>query len=188
MMSDADDRELHRRLASGDESALTALYHRHRRLVYARAYLELRDRADAEEILHDTFLLMWNKRRAIRLVGSSTLPWLLTSARYLAANRRRRRMRETSIELIGDEVDREPGPAEASEMASLRALLNQCIAALSPADQKVIELCLIEGLSYKEAAFRLRTTHAAIRNRLSRARASLRLAIEFSPQGGKHEN
>ena len=59
--------------------------------VYWAAFGVLQSRADAEEVMQDAFMTMWDKRASIELIGESTLPWLVTTARYLALNRRRGR-------------------------------------------------------------------------------------------------
>jgi RNA polymerase sigma-70 factor (ECF subfamily) len=51
------------------------------------------------------------------------------------------------------------------------------IRALSPADQAVCRLCLVEGVSYREAALLLGTTETAVGKRLQRARIRLRRAL-----------
>ena len=72
-----------------------------------------------------------------------------------------------------------PGPdpeAEALAKEALRAI-DDAKGRLSATDQEIFELCIVENLTYKEAAQRLGTTHATVRNRLSRIRLSLRTEL-----------
>ena len=167
------------RLLRGDRDVLTILYHRHRRSVYLTAYSVLRSRPDAEEILQDAFVTIWVRRNSVQLVGESTLPWLVTTARYLALNRGRAiaRRRTDPLEAASEleAVARSPlGEALATE---LREELQTAIAELSDTDQTIVALCLVDDLSYKQAAHNLGLTHAAVRNRLSRLRAHLRTSL-----------
>lgn len=173
MVALTDDRATCARLAAGDQSALSQLYGQYRRAVYARAYLEVESRPDAEEVLQDAFVLLWKKRRKINLVGGSVLPWLLASARYLGSNKRRHSARRSALPL----EERPVGSLDPEQIVARRdldELVREAVARLDPIDRAIVQLCLVDGLSYKEAAVRLRTTHAAVRNRLSRARFAVR--------------
>lgn len=178
----ADERTEFAQFRGGDQAILAVFYRRHRRTVYLAAFSVLDSRSDAEEILQDAFVLMWSRRGSITLVGNSTLPWLVTTARYLALNRGRAiaRRRTDSFAAVGElaSVARSPlGEALASE---LRDEIQAAIAKLSEVDRAIVELCLIEELSYKQAAHRLGLTMSAVRNRLSRLRAQLRTSLTTS--------
>ena len=126
--------------------------------------------------MQDAFLLLWRKRTRVRFVGDSALPWLIVTVKHLAANRRRARLRrahherEVEVDPVGIDLDVERG-----EVADL---LQRAFAALPPMDAAVARLCLVEDVTYAEAAARLGTTEGAVRNRLSRARARLRRDLE----------
>jgi RNA polymerase sigma-70 factor (ECF subfamily) len=53
-------------------------------------------------------------------------------------------------------------------------LIRRAFDRLPPVDAEIARLCLIEDLSYADAAARLGLTEGAVRNRLSRARGRLR--------------
>ncbi|UOE43101.1 RNA polymerase sigma factor [Agromyces larvae] len=128
--------------------------------------------------MQDTFLLLWKKRRRIRLVGNSVLPWLLTSARYLSANRRRYLGRRAAEPLEhSDSMDSTFDPGAIIARDEFQRFIDTAVLKLQPLDREILRLCIVEGLTYKEAAARLRTTHAVVRNRLSRARAALRADV-----------
>lgn len=181
-----DDTELLGRLGRGDADALATLHHEHAKPVYWAAYRVLRSYSDADEITQDAFVTLWRKRRSIVVYGASALPWLLTTAKYLALNRRRELTRKSQnetglfeIDLAAD-ADPSTSAAEAEETAALR----EAVSRLSSPDREIVILCLVHGLTYKEAAVRLRLTHAGVRNRLSRARIQLRSDLT-APNGGE---
>lgn len=177
-MEDSDDAALLDEIVAGSEIALAALYARYRRPVYAQGHVETGSRVDAEEVLQDAFLTLWRKRRGIRLVGGSALPWLLVTAKNLARNRRRYQARRMTSPLPEELPDGGVDPAVAVVRGELSELVAEALASLDPLDREIVRLCLVEGLSYQEAAVRLRSTHATVRNRLSRARRSVRLRLE----------
>ena len=158
------------------EAAFGAVVRRHGGPLYAVAYRWLESPADAEEIVQDAFVLLWRKRSAVRLVGDSALPWLIVTVKHLAANRRRARLRRTRHER---EVPVEPVVIDvAVERGETADLLRRAFAALPERDAAVARLCLVEDVTYAEAAARLGMTEGAVRNRLSRARARLRRDLE----------
>lgn len=173
-----DDAALLAEIVAGSEAALAAIYARHRRPVYAQGFVETASRADAEEVLQDAFLLLWRKRRQIRLVGGSVLPWLLVTAKNLARNRRRYQARRAAAQLPDEVGDHGADPALAVARGELSDAISSALDELDPLDRQIVHLCLVDGASYQEAADRLHATHASVRNRLSRARKSLRSQLE----------
>lgn len=170
-----DDSALMGRLARGDTSALTELYERYSRVVYARAFSTVDSRADAEELMQDVFLLLWKKRKKVAIHGESALPWLLVSVRFLALNRKRHNHRRSTNSLSErEDIASGADPEKIVARREFIEAIEASIARLGPVDRAILQLCVVEGLTYKEAAMRLKTSHAVVRNRLGRARAAVR--------------
>ncbi|MFL0712263.1 MAG: RNA polymerase sigma factor [Microcella pacifica] len=76
-------------------------------------------------MLQDTFVTMWIRRSSITLVGQSTLPWLLTTSRYLSLNHARaaKRLRSDSIEVATELPSSAHGPAGVAQPLELRTEL-----------------------------------------------------------------
>ena len=153
------------------QPAFARVVRRHSGVLYAVAYRQLGSVHDAEETVQDAFVLLWRKRGGLRLAGDSALPWLIVSVKHLAANRRRARQRRDRHEAAGAEL---PAAPERSGSLGADDLLRRAFDRLPPADAGIARLCLVEDLTYAEAAARLGLTESAVRNRLSRARARLR--------------
>ncbi len=177
---ETSDRALIGRARTGDRVAFGLLYDRHARPVFLQAYSVLGDVPAAEDVVQETFVTAWRKLGSIPTAGSaptvdSALPWLLVTAKYTALNHRRgtvRRDRRTA-EMPADVPA--PGDTESAALAAeVRAEIARAVAALSPTDRQIYELCLADGLTYAQAADRLGLTHASVRNRLSRVRTRLR--------------
>ncbi len=161
----------------GDRAAFSVLFDRHSRAVFATAIAVVRDRADAEEVLSDAFLLLWRKRSAIDFFGDSLLPWLLVTARNLARNRVRTVTGSLSFDdeiRLGDAISTEEQVAR----RDLERQLSAVIADLTALDREIVQLCLVDGLSYEQAGARLGITRSAVRNRLSRSRTTLRSQLK----------
>jgi RNA polymerase sigma-70 factor (ECF subfamily) len=171
------DADLLVRSILGDRHAFGVLFDRHSRAVFAAAILILKSAADAEEVMSDSFVLLWRKRDSVRLVEGSVLPWLITTARYKALNRRRATRRDIPL---NDELDAHASAAADVTSAEhhLSNQLDAAIGQLGRLDQQIILLCLVDEISYEDAAQRLGLTHATVRNRLHRARKQLRIQLE----------
>lgn len=172
------DGELVASIAHGDAAAYTALLDRHSRAVFRYAWGLADERADVDDIVQETFLVAWRRRKDVRVVGSSALPWLLTSARNIAMNTNRRRRNHRA-----DELDEHAGASEAwyrqvAHEDAVRQLqwVRAEIAALDSPDRELCELCLLQDRSYDEAAAMLGLTPVNARKRIQRSRARLRVS------------
>jgi len=179
--SEGTDPDLLRRLRDGDGTALSIVFDRHATAVTRYAWALAPSRQDVEEIVQDTFVTVWRRAAEITIADASLLPWLLVTCRYLALNVARKGARnrmdalpdEGSIDLLSFAgVHRD---AEAAR-EQLRWVLDQ-IGRLEPIDRRVCELCLVEGLSYAEAASVVGISVGAVKQRVSRSRARLRKAV-----------
>jgi RNA polymerase sigma factor (sigma-70 family) len=176
MTEPLSDAELLSRGGRGAQAAFGEVVHRHGGPLYAVAYRWLESVPDAEEVVQDAFLLLWRKRGRIHLVSDSALPWLIVTVKHLAANRRRARLRRVLHESA---AAREPHFADVDdERGEVADLLRRAFGALPPLDAQVARLCLVEDVTYAEAAARLGLTEGAVRNRLSRARTRLRRDLD----------
>ncbi len=162
---------------AGERAAFDDAYARFAKQVYWVAYRELGRAADAEDVTQDAFALLWTKRRGLDLVAASPQAWLIVTARNLCRNRKRlSSRRDVALDAL-PEVAGGTGPEAESERAAIGRALEAAIEAMPAADRAIVELCLIDGLSYKEAAARVQSTHAAVRNRLSRGRHQLQESL-----------
>jgi RNA polymerase sigma factor (sigma-70 family) len=166
------DTDLLTLISGGNDAALSELFDRHAPAVARYAWSLADTRFDAEELVQDTFIAVWSNARRIR-INVSVLPWLLVTCRNHARNLARKRSREAAVALRADDFVTDNSVAAGDQ---LRWVLDE-ISRLDPIDQRVCELCLIEGRPYKEAADLLGISVGAIKQRVSRARLRLRKAV-----------
>jgi len=176
----ADDRVDLEAAAHGDHAAFDALYRRHVTVVYRHAYSLLGSRREAEEIAQDVFVTLWNKIASVRIVDRSLLPWLLTTSRYLCLNRRRALARNNARVHVDGLAALPPDSMSVEDRVRNRALreaIDEALTRLSDEDYTVYLLCIEEGLTYRQASLTMGVSHGAVRNRLARLRAGLRVAL-----------
>jgi len=155
-----------------DADSFEVLYDRYAPAVARFAWSVSLSNEAAQDLLQETFLTAWDKRRQIRLVNGSVLPWLLTTCRNHARNHaRRERKWQDLLELREESVAEDPHGGDAAE--DLRWALDS-LAGLPPGERAVTELCVLHGLSYREAGERLGLSETTVGKRLQRARARLR--------------
>ena len=180
-----DDFELMRGIASRDPSALRDLYDRHSGLVYALCLRILRNPAEAEDLLVDTFFEAWEKFGRYDPARGSPLTYLTTLARSRVIDRLRSRASANSKVKLADVDDvtppaSQPGPLDKSIADERRATVVAALDQLDPQQRQAIEAAYYDGLSHSEISEKLGkplgTVKTWIRTGLIRLRESLRTA------------
>ena len=84
-----DEASLVRAIASGDRAALARLYDLYSSLLFALGIRILRDRREAEDLLHDVFLEIWRSAADYDPDRGKVRTWLLIRMRCRAQDRLR---------------------------------------------------------------------------------------------------
>lgn len=177
------DRALVRRIARGDESAMTALFDRYGGPQFAFAHRILADPAEAEEAVLEAFMQAWSDASRFDASRGSVGAWLTMMVRSRALDRvraRTRRERATASSVNGSSAG-PPGmgtrPADPDRALQEEEHRRQVIAALVslPAEQReAIELAFYEGLSQSEIAARLALPLGTVKTRVRSGMLKLR--------------
>jgi len=158
------------RVAEGDRKAFEELYYLyHRRM--ARFLMRLTRRYDvAEEVINDTFWVVWRKARTFR-GDSQPSTWILGIAYRKARNAFRASARlgekNLAVELL-PLTHEEPSSAE-----ELRDWLSRALAQLPIEQRMAVELCYELGHSCEEIAAIMDCPVNTVKTRLFHARAKL---------------
>lgn len=176
------DPELWMKAAEGDERAFAALFQRYRDHVLHVAWNTTHNRNVSEDGTSGVFLELWRLRARVRIVNESLLPWLLTVTRNVCRNltRTERRYARLQAELIAmpDVDNRSTSTYEGMEVHFAAVKIDRALRDLSPLDQQVVALCLIDGHTIASAAAHLSIPVGTAKSRLSRARSRLRSQLE----------
>lgn len=200
------DAECVKKFLAGDESAFVAITNRYREKIFSVAISLLRNRADAEEIVQDTFVRAYRGLKNFR--GDSSLAtWLHRIAVNLSRNRYwffYRRARHATLSLdcpITDDTSadfseliatEDPSPARAATTTEFSALVTTCMEQLEPSHREILTLRTILNHSYSEIAQALGIEEGTVKSRIARARGRLRSLMveacpEFSPDADPSE-
>jgi RNA polymerase sigma-70 factor, ECF subfamily len=179
--SDPLDIELLRRLAGGDGRAIGQLYDRYARILLPLALRIVRDRAEAEDIVHDAFVVVGDRAGQYVADRGTVAAWLVTLVRNLSIDRTRRRDRRGTLVrkvLAHEPVDKVADPEKLTSDAIERNKVRKALASLPDVQRATLEIAFFEGLSYPEIAEREGVPLGTIKSRAARALASLREALE----------
>ena len=169
---------------SNDADAFAAIFDRHHSRVFRPALRLTENTHDAEDITAGAFLELWRRRKSVRVVDGSTLPWLLVTATNLSRNLTRglRRYRSLIATLPRPDVGNsaEDAVVERLEGARLKSEVRGALAPLSPSDAALISLTMLEHYSPADAALALGISDGAARTRLHRARSRLAGALDIA--------
>ena len=102
--SDCTDFSLLQRIAARDTAALAELYDRHNRLVFGLILRIVGDRGEAEDILQDTFVRVWNRADIYDARIAGPLPWIVRVARNRAIDRLRARRVRAAVDAPATDV------------------------------------------------------------------------------------
>lgn len=142
-------------------------------LLLAYAVRRVEQPEDAADVVADTFLIAWRRHRELPR-GDEARLWLYGVARRVLANHHRAGVRR---ERLGERLRERLTTVFAADPAAgvpERLAVQAALARLGELDREVLMLTVWEGLEPREAATVLGVNAAAVRTRLSRARARLR--------------
>jgi RNA polymerase sigma-70 factor (ECF subfamily) len=179
-MSERSDAELLTQIAAGDVGAVGELYDRYASTLFPIALRILRDRTEAEDVLHDAFVAVNERAAQYAADRGSVIAWLVTLVRNLSIDRTRRRERRGS--LARDVIAHEPpasarDPERLTSEASEREKIRRALSSHPEAQRQTLEVAFFEGLSYPEIAARENVPLGTIKSRAARALAALREAL-----------
>ena len=173
-MSETPDTSLERALeavANGDRAAFEIVYQRTSVKLFGITLRILPERQEAEEVLQEVYLTVWQRAGAFDPARGTAMTWLITLARNRALDRLRATRRRPSdpIELADNTPDPDPD-AEAQALAHDEATrIAWCLDRLDGDDARLIRTAFFEGASYAELAERAARPLGTIKSRIRRA-------------------
>jgi RNA polymerase sigma-70 factor (ECF subfamily) len=194
-MDRTEDRQLIRRLQTGDEEAVRELADRYRHRIFQMALRHMKNREDAEEVTQDVLLKVYRKIDKFRgdaalsswiyrITFNTAMSRLRTHRAERAADAERDRTFSARNEAMG-EAPKPRQPADWSRMPDeelLRRQLREAVADALPRLPEIYRVPVvlrdIEGLSTEEASTRLHVKDQTLKSRLHRGRVMLRKQLE----------
>jgi RNA polymerase sigma-70 factor, ECF subfamily len=171
------DEVLVRRVASGDERALSGLYDRYAGLVYGTGIRYLGDRGTAEELVQDVFTSVWRNAAGFDPARASFATWVYRITRNRATDLIRRR--KARVRTIDSEPLFEPGETDPSGELSRNFDVAAALSRLSAVHREVLTLAYFHGFSQREISERTGTPLGTVKSRTTAALRALRETMSF---------
>ena len=176
----ARDTALIERIRTGDRAAFMAFYDRFSPLMFSVAARVLGDRKEAEDVLQEVMLVIWNKSGEYDPQLGSLSSWSVALTRNKALDRLRARTRRLrlieEVAIMADQSDSSSSPS-ANDILHGRERAQMLRSAMKelPTDQRLaIELAFFTGMSQSDIAARLQQPLGTVKARIRRGMLRLR--------------
>lgn len=162
-------------LIRGDASSFDGIYKQYYNKVYSFSYRYLQNTQDAEGVVQEVFISLWNNRDKLREVRNLNA-WLFTvtfnQIRKIFRNMaiEKRKMKTYAMSSLFDDSS----TVSAIEFNDLMEKAEDIIERLPHRQKTVLLLNLKDGLSSNEISRKLKITKRTVENHLSSARAFLK--------------
>lgn len=165
--------------ARGDRAALRRLYEREAGFLLGVALRIVRDRAAAEDVLHDAFMNFWTKAATFDARRGAGRGWMVGIVRHRALDAVRAGARtvsadEETMDALRDDEDAAPDMAEAFATRADLGRLDDCLARLDTAKRNCVLYAYLDGCTHTEIAERLGAPLGSVKAWIRRGLNSLR--------------
>jgi len=171
------------RIVARDASAVGDLYDRHSRLLYGLILRILRDRSEAEEVLQEVFVLIWNRAATYNAALGSPAAWFVGIARNraidrLRANTSRRRVVEdgpvASPAAGARGVDAAASPEMRASAGEQQRAVMRALEGIPREQRELIEEAYYLGFTQSELAARHKLPLGTVKTRMRTGLLTLR--------------
>jgi len=172
-----------RLVAVKDKQALGELYDQVASALFAISVRILGDRHEAEEVIQDVFVEIWNKASTFDATLGTPVHWAMRIARNRSIDRLRSRQRRaqmldrlqefTPADSTGGAVSQSTGLV-ADELARIRAAVNS----LPPNQRRALEMAFFNGQTHAEIALSTGEPLGTVKARIRRAMVKLRDTLQ----------
>jgi len=172
------DENLILRMAGGDGVAFRDLYQQTSGVVYGFAMSILRNKHDAEDVMHDAFIKIYTGAVSYKPSGNP-MAWILTIVRNLCLNKVRAGKICEDLSQYDDLVG---AVSNDSEAVLDRMVLETAMKVLDAEERQIVVLHAMTGFKHREIAEILDLPTGTILSKYNRALKKMRKEIEAKEQ------
>lgn len=175
---ESTDREIYRAAIQGYRDAFEMIIRASSRTLFAIAYGVLQNRAEAEDVVQDSFIKAWKSRWRVRQPEKFPA-WIATITRHQARDVARSRKDVP----LPDDLDQMPDPTPGDEEQAVRdtalnAQVHAALADLPETHRVALTLRYFEKMDYATIEETLGLTNGALRGILGRALQTMRKRLQ----------
>ena len=177
------DTDLLQLVAAGDHDSLDELHRRYSGVLLATAFRVLNNTRDAEEVVQEAFVQIWEKAGVYDAERGKPLTWAMTLTRNKAIDRLRRIQRRHRLH---DEIEEEAqiwdrivenDSCDQAVSHETHAMVRSAVIQLSDDQRRAIELAFFGGLTQHQIAEQLDEPLGTVKARIRRGMIKLRNII-----------
>lgn len=165
----------------GNQLAQLEVYNRYQRAMYNVAVRIVKDTAEAEDVMQESFITAFNKLESFK--GTATFgSWLkrIVINNSISQYKKQQRFIDVQDEVIETTLEESAGVSEDDYKNDKVASILSCMGTLHNSYQQILTLHLIEGYDYEEICEILDISYANCRTLVSRAKESLRKKLKIA--------
>lgn len=173
-----DDNSLLNLLKASDNEAFTEIYRRYWKKMFAVAAHKLQHLAEAEEVVQDIFLDLWNRKTELNITASLGT-YLAAAVKYKVLNvlAKRNQQLKYAQHAAMHTPEADVSTEQWLQFAELRERLEKLVAELPEKCRLVFKLSREKGLSQKEIAATLDISEKTVEAHLARATRHLKVNL-----------
>lgn len=165
-----------------DGEALKVLVMRYRKLLKCAILRTVHDDAAAEDVLQECLVDLWRHADHYSPAKGKPMAWMMTLCRRRAIDYLRRcmaysRAKERMEDALKETIPLVQDSTADFEQADMGRVLGQHLALLPPAQQEVIRLAFLKGMSQREVANATHTPLGTVKTRLELGLKKLRQVL-----------
>ncbi len=173
-----DHRTLIASAQAGNSQAFEELFRVCYAPVFRFIFLKLKSRDESEDVTQEVFIKMLKSLPHYEDRGPSLLPYLFVIARNAVIDHVRKQKPEAGDDELWALVSQDPTPEESAQLGEETSQVIRILSQLSEAEEAVLKLKYLDGLSTSEISLLLEKSEEAVRQLLSRGIRRARSLLE----------
>lgn len=180
-----EETELMRRIKAKDADALAQLYDSYNRLLFGMILSIVKTRTEAEDVLQEVFIKIWQKADTFKEGRGNVFSWLVTLARNRAIDRIRSKgyktqlkasanIDEPNVRLEGDNYD----PLETTIFSDRAKIVKNALQEIPEKESRVLKVAYYRGLTQSEISDNLDIPLGTVKTRMRQGMIKLKDILE----------
>ena len=169
------------RIALKDEKSLSRLYDMYSRIIFSLALKIVKKQKDAEEILQNVFMQIWEKASFFNVEKGNVYAWIVTMTRNKSIDKLRSKsykadsMNLSLKEELASDINYQKKLTFDSAVAIERTeFVKKALEQLTDEQRHIIELAYFEGLTQNEISEEINIPVGTVKTRMRQAMTKLR--------------
>jgi RNA polymerase sigma-70 factor (ECF subfamily) len=177
--------QLMEKIKSGDTDALEELYNQYNRLLFGLIITIVKKREEAEDVLQEVFVNIWQKAHTFDEERGNVYSWLVTLSRNKSIDRVRSKdyktqekasvsVDEPAFSLKGDKFD----PLETTIYSDRAEMVKKALAEIPESQREVLKIAYYQGMTQSEISDHLNIPLGTVKTRTRQGMIKLKNKLE----------